>query len=281
MIKESGIYCVRNLITGDLYIGQATEFNKRKNDHFNRLRKGIHHSIYFQRAYDKYGKGSFVFEILFLCEPEYLGVHEQGFVDIYNPHYNMCKICTTSQRGVKRDDETRAKLSLANKGHAPPNKGIPSSDDTKKKLSESRKGKTPNKGKIASPETRRKESESHKGQIPSNKGKQASPETKIKLSESHKGQIPWNKGKTASDDAKKKQSESQKRRFERDGVSKEAIEKITQSNLGRVVSPETRDKISKGNKDKVVSNDTRKKLSETTTAYWKKKRELGNDNSKG
>jgi hypothetical protein len=44
-------------------------------------------------------------------------------------------------------EETRAKLSIANKGKIPPNKGKPMSEEQKIKLSNSRKGIIPwNKG---------------------------------------------------------------------------------------------------------------------------------------
>ena len=148
--KVSGIYCIRNLVTGDLYIGQAVNLHTRKRQHFNSLKRGDHDSIYLQNAYNKYGKDNFVFETLFICEPEYLTLHEQGFVDIYNPHYNIQKICVNSNRGVTLSEETKHKISVAITGKpvsdesrlkmSLSHKGVPLSEETKKKLAEAGKG---------------------------------------------------------------------------------------------------------------------------------------------
>ena len=50
-------------------------------------------------------------------------------------------------KGRKLSDETKKKLSEANKGQIPWNKGLHQSDETRRKLSERMKGRTPwNKG---------------------------------------------------------------------------------------------------------------------------------------
>lgn len=48
-----GIYCIKNKITGDIYVGSAVSMKKRKHRHFSSLRKNIHHSAYLQRAFKK------------------------------------------------------------------------------------------------------------------------------------------------------------------------------------------------------------------------------------
>lgn len=105
-------------------------------------------------------------------------------------------------------EETRRKLSLANKGR----KLKPMSEESKKKISIAHKGKKlseehkrkiretksdksrTNFGKHWSVETRKKMSEAKKGKNHPNYGKLTSEETRNKIRESNKGRIPWNKG---------------------------------------------------------------------------------------
>jgi group I intron endonuclease len=59
---NSGIYIIKNIIDGKVYVGSAKDFNKRKLRHFNDLKKNKHSSIKLQRAYNKYGESNFIFE---------------------------------------------------------------------------------------------------------------------------------------------------------------------------------------------------------------------------
>ena len=76
-------------------------------------------------------------------------------------------------KGVTRSEETKKKISEANKGRITWNKGLTLSEETRKKMSEAKKGK------IVSEETRKKMSEAHKGLT-------LSAETRRKLSEAAK-----------------------------------------------------------------------------------------------
>ena len=79
-----GIYCIRNIENNKMYIGSTHNFSERKYRDFHYLEIGKHHSIVLQRAYDKYGKESFVFEILKECsDEENLLKTEQYFLDKY------------------------------------------------------------------------------------------------------------------------------------------------------------------------------------------------------
>lgn len=107
--------------------------------------------------------------------------------------------------GTNRSDETKRKLSEAQKGRTSPMYGKTHSDETRRKISEAMKGEknpmygkpSPMKGKPHSDETRRKISESHKG-------KPKSEQTKRKMSAAKKGKAR----KPLSDETKKKLSEA-------------------------------------------------------------------------
>lgn len=96
----TGIYRIKNKINGKCYIGSSVNFDDRKNLHFSLLRRGIHHSIILQRAYDKYGLEFLSFEVLEHCEKEILIEREQWYIDNLDPEYNACKIAG-STLGIK------------------------------------------------------------------------------------------------------------------------------------------------------------------------------------
>jgi len=135
MEKISGIYQITNIITNKKYIGSSKHLLKRKKDHFSLLRRNIHHSSYFQYAYNKYGKDNFIFEILFLCSIEHLIFYEQLFLNHYEKKelYNTCLIAGNTM-GIKHSEK-------ANKEKSIRQRGVIISDKTKEKIRRSLLGK--------------------------------------------------------------------------------------------------------------------------------------------
>lgn len=90
------IYHIKNKVNGKEYIGQTIDIDWRLYKHFNYLRKGKHHSIKLQRAFDKYGEENF--EVNYY-QKEYdnyqeLLIEEQQEIakyDSYNNGYNETK----------------------------------------------------------------------------------------------------------------------------------------------------------------------------------------------
>ena len=58
------VYQWRNIANDKVYIGSTYRLQGRKKEHLNALNENKHHSITFQRAWNKYGELGFVFEIL-------------------------------------------------------------------------------------------------------------------------------------------------------------------------------------------------------------------------
>lgn len=105
MYNVPGIYQIKNTVTGDSYIGSASNLRTRKNRHWSELEKQTHYNIHLQRAWHKYdGKYNFEFKILLICESNSLEYYEQKIIDLLHPQYNI-RPDATSNLGVKRSDE--------------------------------------------------------------------------------------------------------------------------------------------------------------------------------
>ena len=88
------IYIIRNNVNGKFYIGSTNNYHKRKLKHFNQLRKNKHHSIYLQRAFNKYKETSFEFIIIETCYN--YQIREQELLDSidFKDSYNVSKSAT-------------------------------------------------------------------------------------------------------------------------------------------------------------------------------------------
>ena len=153
-----GIYCIKNKITGDIYVGSAASMKKRKYRHFSSLRKNIHHSAYLQRAFNRYGETSFLFfPLKFVADASMLIQSEQYFIDRLNPSYNMCKIAGSTlgtkqsvESNKRRSDTLRTKFMTGEIKPVNYMLGKKWREEVKKKIADG------NKGKIVSLETKEK-----------------------------------------------------------------------------------------------------------------------------
>ncbi len=80
-MKEIGIYNIIHKESGKYYIGSSKDIKKRFNRHLNELKRNIHHNIYLQRAWNKYGGKSFEFKIVEHCDKEVLFEKEYLHID--------------------------------------------------------------------------------------------------------------------------------------------------------------------------------------------------------
>ena len=87
----SGIYQIKNIVSGKIYIGSSVNILHRWEIHKSDLNNNKHHSIVLQRAWNKYGAGAFEFSILETCFIFALIFREQYYIDKLNPKYNMSK----------------------------------------------------------------------------------------------------------------------------------------------------------------------------------------------
>lgn len=116
MTKLSGVYEIKNIKDGNIYIGSSNDVNERMCKHLNMLKNKKHHSAHLQRAWNKYGESNFVMRPLLYCDRELTLVYEQACLDKLKPAYNVARCAEASARGMKRSDETRKKISFTQKG---------------------------------------------------------------------------------------------------------------------------------------------------------------------
>ena len=79
--RLSGVYQIRCLPTGKIYVGSAVDLYERWYEHRRALRLGKHINAYLQAAWNKYGEESFEFSILELVSVSVLLQTEQRWID--------------------------------------------------------------------------------------------------------------------------------------------------------------------------------------------------------
>lgn len=111
----SGVYAIKNLVNGKCYVGSAISINQRWFSHQSLLRRGKHHSVKLQRAYEKYGKENFEYVILELVKDIIaLTAREQYWMEkLIATHprkgYNVQPFAA-SALGIKRSEKTKQKM---------------------------------------------------------------------------------------------------------------------------------------------------------------------------
>lgn len=111
-----GIYFIVNKVNGKLYIGSSRDCERRKSEHFSRLRRGAHINKRLQSAWDKYGEANFEFTVIFtVLDQSALESVEQCFLDehkVVEVGYNFAPTAGNTA-GWKASEETRCRMSEA------------------------------------------------------------------------------------------------------------------------------------------------------------------------
>jgi group I intron endonuclease len=120
---ESGVYTIKNLANGKFYVGQTTKLYNRKEWHFSRLRNNKHPNKHLQRAYNRYGRNNFTFEIIETCAIDILLSREHHWclllgADKKETGYNIRP--TGEDKYCPHTEETRRKISKSQRGKITP-----------------------------------------------------------------------------------------------------------------------------------------------------------------
>jgi len=81
ILRPSGVYQIRCLITGQIYIGSAVSMLARWAEHRRSLRRGIHVNRHLQQAWYKYGEENFEFTVVEYVKRAFLLRIEQEWID--------------------------------------------------------------------------------------------------------------------------------------------------------------------------------------------------------
>lgn len=106
--NKSGIYkitCNTNYIC---YIGSSKELYSRLAVHISHLRSNVHHSMYMQRCFNKYGEKYFSIEIIEYCENDEKLLRER---ELFYMHMFNCKFNSASPIYYSHSPEVCKKIS--------------------------------------------------------------------------------------------------------------------------------------------------------------------------
>lgn len=134
--QNIGIYRFLNTTNGKSYIGRSNDLRHRYCEHINLLRKGIEPCTKLNRAWQKYGEESFVYEILCYCAEDMLNTLEKYYIQKFDSFKNGYN-CTTGGGGIvgyRHTAKTKEKIGRASKGKT-------YSAEERKKMSERQKGR--------------------------------------------------------------------------------------------------------------------------------------------
>ena len=146
-MENTGIYQIKSIKTGRIYIGSAINIKTRWNRHKNDLFKNVHHSSFLQRHYNKYGIDDLVFSVIEFCKKEELLLKEQVYLDSLNCEFNTCKIAGSCY-GIKKSEEFKRKISVLTSGENNPTYGLERTKEWRDNISKANQGqKAWNKGK--------------------------------------------------------------------------------------------------------------------------------------
>jgi group I intron endonuclease len=82
---QSGIYVIRNLVNGKVYVGSSVNIKHRRENHFSSLRRGSHINKHLQRAYNHYGPDAFEFQVVEqVQDADSLLAREQHWIDVHS-----------------------------------------------------------------------------------------------------------------------------------------------------------------------------------------------------
>jgi len=205
-IISSGVYQIKNLANGKVYIGSSVNIKARWANHRSSLRKDKHHSAALQRAWNKYGKDGFEFSILEIVDDRAMLFERENFyvtkfksADGRNGYNTLVK--AGSAAGYRHTAEAKRKMSDGQKKIPYEQRltfcvsfaGRKHSEETKQKMRESNRHTSP------TAEQRAAISKVHKGKIISDEHKaivskatalkNKTPEMRAKVSAALKGRV--------------------------------------------------------------------------------------------
>lgn len=115
---KSGIYLIRNRVTGRCYVGSALRLRSRMRMHVQLLNRGIHANCHLQSSWIKHGPESFSLSPILICAPADLLFYEQRAIDTFRASVGVYNLAPTagSQLGFRHTEHARSRMSVMKKG---------------------------------------------------------------------------------------------------------------------------------------------------------------------
>lgn len=147
------VYVIRCVTTGKVYVGSTCNFERRRREHYSRLRRGCSDTATLQNAWNKYGEDAFVFELM-----ETLPAATDG------------ELCAREGYWIAKFEETVGVFNINKSPEAPPFRGKKMPEGTGAKIAAKLRGRktsreivekvaASNRGRKRSPEACRRISE--------------------------------------------------------------------------------------------------------------------------
>ncbi len=153
-----GIYAIRNVLNGKMYVGQSVNIRDRWRSHRKQLGRGRRSYLY--SAMRKHGLENFEFIVLEQCDPTVLNERELYWMEHYACRTQGYNVIPAGQTGRVMDDRAREAIAATLRGRSRPAEvvekvrqamlGKRHTEDTRRLLSEI------TRGRAVSEETRRK-----------------------------------------------------------------------------------------------------------------------------
>lgn len=272
----AGLYVIRQLSTGRVYIGSSCRVEKRMRQHASQLSAGSHVNTYLQRAWQKAGRDDFVFEALEIIEDE-----------------RERLLCETAAIARARAAERPFGFNIAIEAGRINRHFGPKTAEHRRKIAEglTGKGHTPERRQAVSEAQRKRlaSTEARMALSAINKGRKHTAETRAKVAEAGRGRTHTEETKAKTAAALRSQwadpqlramrlAAMQKRpAAPRVGVplSEEHKRKIGAANKGRVHSAETRARLSAQAKQRrapEMTPERRLKIAAAQRASWARRK---------
>jgi group I intron endonuclease len=112
MKKTGVIYKIENLVNGKVYVGQTVKKPKRRFQlHKSRLKRNIHHGLYLQNAWNKYGEDNFKLSMIEKCCIEDLDNREIYWIDHYKEKTGVYNLETGGNKNKTINNATKNQIS--------------------------------------------------------------------------------------------------------------------------------------------------------------------------
>lgn len=147
--RQSGIYYIRHIESGKIYIGSSINCNARMNHHKHELIFDKHANKHLQNSFNKYHIDSFECGVIEYCSTDMLFEREQAYYDFHKQNSFNLRDVVHSNMGIKyppMSEETKAKLrnpsDETRQRMRDSHIGYAKSEETRLKISRGNKGKT-------------------------------------------------------------------------------------------------------------------------------------------